>query len=127
MPAEQACLMAPFRAAGDAALKEIVKRIHDALSRNCDWCARLGGDEFAVVLPHTDVAGACYMAERLRRVIDETPTRTGAGIVRMTVSVGAASLGAVADQNSMTAEGLIERADQSLYKSKSAGRNCVTA
>jgi two-component system, cell cycle response regulator len=113
-------------AAGDAALKEAVRRIHRTLRRNCDWCARLGGDEFAVVLPQTDIAGARFMAERLRSVIEEAPVRTGTGIVRMTVSIGASALGAMMNRNSATAAMLLDRADQSLYRSKTAGRNRVT-
>jgi two-component system cell cycle response regulator len=113
-------------AAGDAVLKEVVKRIRKTLRRNCDWCARLGGDEFAAVLPQTDIAGASVMAERLRSVIEETPFRTGYGMVRMTVSIGASGLGVIQDRNSATAEALLDRADLSLYKSKDAGRNRVT-
>ena len=51
-------------AAGDSALKEVVKRIHGSLRRNCDWCARMGGDEFSVVLPQTNIDGAVFMAEK---------------------------------------------------------------
>jgi two-component system, cell cycle response regulator len=113
-------------AAGDAALKEAVRRIHKTLRRNCDWCARLGGDEFAVVLPETDIVGARFMAERLRRAIEATPIRTGTGIVRMTVSIGASGLGAIAERESASTEALLDLADQSLYASKNAGRNRVT-
>jgi two-component system, cell cycle response regulator len=114
-------------AAGDSVLKEVVKRIHQSLRRNADWCARLGGDEFAVVLPKTDIAGASFMAEKLRSAIQEAPIRTGTGIVRMTVSIGASGLGTSTDRDSATAETLLDMADQSLYQSKNAGRNRVTA
>jgi diguanylate cyclase (GGDEF)-like protein len=114
-------------AAGDSALKEVVKRIHGSLRRNCDWCARMGGDEFSVVLPQTNIDGAVFMAEKLRSAIEESPIRTGTGIVRMTVSIGASSLRAITDCVPATAERLLDLADQSLYKSKSAGRNRVTA
>jgi two-component system cell cycle response regulator len=114
-------------AAGDSALKEAVKRIYECLRRDSDWCARMGGDEFSVVLPQTSIAGATLMAEKLRGAIEESPVRTGTGIVRMTVSIGASSLGAISDRESTTAERLLDLADQSLYKSKEAGRNRVTA
>jgi two-component system, cell cycle response regulator len=113
-------------AAGDSVLKEVVKRILKSLRRNDDWCARLGGDEFAVVMPCTDIAGATLMAEKLRNVIQETPIRTSTGIVRMTVSIGASCLGPIANRDSTTAEAMLDLADQSLYKSKDAGRNRVT-
>jgi two-component system, cell cycle response regulator len=114
-------------AAGDSALKEVVRRIHGSLRRDGDWCARMGGDEFAVVLPRTSVADAQSMAEMLRTAIEQSPIRTAAGIVRMTVSIGASSLGAITGRESITAEKLLDLADQSLYKSKDAGRNRVTA
>ena len=114
-------------AAGDSALKEVVKRIHGSLRGNGDWCARMGGDEFSVVLPQTSVADAQSMAEILRTAIEESPIRTATGIVRMTVSIGASSLGAITGRESITAEKLLDLADQSLYKSKDAGRNRVTA
>ncbi len=114
-------------AAGDSALKEVVKRIHGSLRPDGDWCARMGGDEFSVVLPQTGVADAQSMAEILRTAIEESPIRTATGIVRMTVSIGASSLGAINDRDSITAEKLLDLADQSLYRSKDAGRNRVTA
>jgi two-component system, cell cycle response regulator len=114
-------------AAGDSVLKEAVKRIQESLRSNGYWCARMGGDEFSVVLPQTGPAGASLMAERLRGAIEESPIRTGTGIVRMTVSIGASSLGAITDRESTTAEQLLDLADKSLYKSKRAGRNRVTA
>ena len=114
-------------AAGDVVLKEVVTRIHKTLRRNHDWCARLGGDEFAAVLPDTDIGGAVSIAERLRSVIADAPLRTGTGIVRMTVSIGASALDAGTNPATATAQDLLDRADQSLYKSKEAGRNRVTA
>jgi len=113
-------------AAGDSALQEAVKRINGSLRRDGDWCARMGGDEFAVILPQTSIAGASVMAEIFRRAIGESPLSTGTGIVRLTVSIGASSLGAVGDRESTTAEQLLDLADRSLYQSKSAGRNRVT-
>jgi diguanylate cyclase (GGDEF)-like protein len=113
-------------AAGDAALAELVKRIQNNLRRHCDWCARLGGDEFVVVLPQTDIAGASIVADKLLRAIGSTPMRTDAGIVRMTVSIGASALGAREDANLVSAETLLARADLCLYESKRAGRNRAT-
>jgi diguanylate cyclase (GGDEF)-like protein len=113
-------------AAGDAALKEIVQRIHRSLRRNCDWCARLGGDEFVVVLPQTDMAGASAMAEKLRSAMETTAMRVGEGIARVTVSIGASALGASTGRDATTAQALLDQADQCLLKSKRAGRNRVT-
>jgi diguanylate cyclase (GGDEF)-like protein len=113
-------------AAGDATLTELAKRIKTNLPRSGDWSARLGGDEFVVVLPHTDIAGAGVLAEKLLRAVDATPLDTRAGVVRMTVSIGASGLGAIIDRDSATPETLLELADQCLYTSKRAGRNRAT-
>jgi two-component system, cell cycle response regulator len=114
-------------AAGDGVLKEVVQRIHQSLQRSCDWFARLGGDEFAVVLPQTDIAGASIVAEKLRRAVAAIPIRLGTLKVRITISIGASELGAIADRDSTPAERLLDLADQNLYKSKKAGRNRITA
>lgn len=114
-------------AAGDGVLKEVVRRIQQGLQRSCDWFARLGGDEFAVVLPQTDIAGASIVAEKLRRAVAATPIRFNTTKVRITISIGASELGAIAERDSTTAERLLELADQNLYKSKKSGRNRVTA
>jgi diguanylate cyclase (GGDEF)-like protein len=113
-------------AAGDAALNELLKRIQNSLRRDGDWCARLGGDEFVVVLPQTDLAGAGLMAEKLLRAVEAAPICTGAGIVRITASIGASALSAVFDPDAATAELLIELADQCLYVSKKTGRGRAT-
>lgn len=114
-------------AAGDVVLKEVVRRIQQGLQRSCDWFARLGGDEFAVVLPQTDIAGASIVAEKLRRAVAATPIRFDTKKARITISIGASELGAIAERDSTTAERLLELADQNLYKSKKSGRNRVTA
>jgi two-component system, cell cycle response regulator len=114
-------------AAGDVVLKEVVRRIQQGLQRSCDWFARLGGDEFAVVLPQTDIAGASIVAEKLRRAVAAIPIRFDTTKVRITISIGASELGAIAECDSTTAERLLELADQNLYRSKKSGRNRVTA
>jgi predicted signal transduction protein with EAL and GGDEF domain len=88
--------------------------------------ARLGGDEFVVVLPHTGIAGAGVLAEKLLRSIDATPLHTRTGMVRMSVSIGARGLDAIIDRDAATPETLLELADQCLYRSKRAGRNRAT-
>jgi diguanylate cyclase (GGDEF)-like protein len=63
----------------------------------------------------------------LRNAIEESPIRTGRGAVRMTVSIGVSNLSGITERRSTTAEKLLDVADKSLYKSKNAGRNRVTA
>ena len=55
---------------GDRVLQELA-RLFDESMRETDIVARYGGEEFVVVMPHTDLAGACVFAERLRAQVDE--------------------------------------------------------
>ena len=113
-------------AAGDAVLKQVVETIQRNLPREYDWCARMGGEEFAVVLPQTNFTGAAVVAEKLRKAIEEMPLRVADGMRPVTVSIGVSGLQAMPVRNATTIEMVLAHADQCLYKSKAAGRNCVT-
>ena len=96
---------------GDGVLQELA-RLFDESVRETDVVARYGGEEFVVVMPHTDLAGACGFAERLR-------TRV-AGKLPITVSGGVSAAG-----DNDTQESLIARADAARYSAKTAGRDRV--
>ena len=68
-------------------------------SRGVDEPARYGGEEFAVALPETGLAGAVELAERIRARIESEaiPRIEGSGSLRITASVGAASIPESAD------------------------------
>ena len=109
---------------GDEVLKEFASRI-SANVRGIDLACRYGGEEFVVVMPDTDVAFAYTVAERLRQSVEATPfplSRRAEGI-RVTVSIGIACSAGECD----TAENLLHRADQALYRAKREGRNRVIA
>ncbi len=93
-------------------------------SRGVDEPARYGGEEFAVALPETGLEGAIELAERIRARIESEaiPRIDGAGTLKITASVGAASIPASAD----SARGLIAAADAALYEAKRAGKNKVS-
>jgi diguanylate cyclase (GGDEF)-like protein len=101
---------------GDAVLAEVAQILKDAV-RESDVCARYGGEEFAIFVQHAEVGGAAVLAERIRSTV---ATKTFAGGVRLTVSVGVA---ATDDPELFTS--LMERADTALYAAKQAGRNQV--
>jgi diguanylate cyclase len=104
--------------AGDAVLTALGAVLNETM-REMDLVARYGGEEFAVVLPDTDAAGAKLAAERARQAIEAAVFRQSDAMLMLTVSVGAADL--IAGDDVIR---LIHRADQALYTSKSAGRNC---
>jgi diguanylate cyclase (GGDEF)-like protein len=112
--------------AGDACLQTVASVLAAGLHRPYDLAARYGGEEFACLLPETDAAGACAMAEELRRQVwalavphADSPTAPA-----VTISVGVAAM--VPDEHGSPHE-LVARADRALYEAKAAGRNRVCA
>jgi two-component system cell cycle response regulator len=112
---------------GDEVLVQFAERLRAALPREYDWSARIGGEEFAVVLPQTDAGGAMTVAEKLRQYIAAAPVATEAGNLKVTVSIGVASIDAATLSAETTVDDIVELADRGLYKSKQGGRNRVTA
>ncbi len=96
---------------GDRVLQELAKLLDESV-RETDIVARYGGEEFVVVMPQTDLDGACVFSERLREKIEQQMTLTVSGGVAMAMGGDTQDL-------------LIARADNALYSAKAAGRNCV--
>ena len=107
--------------AGDEVLKRVAMLTRDAV-RDIDSVARYGGEEFAIVLPHTDLKQAEALAERIRIDIEGHAFDLEDGHVRITASLGLASLH---DSTVTTVAGWISAADSALYEAKSRGRNRV--
>ncbi|WP_432522301.1 EAL domain-containing protein [Kineococcus sp. SYSU DK006] len=104
------------RAAGDAVLAEVARRLRRAV-RGSDEVGRLGGDEFAVLV--TDPAAAVDVAVRLLAVLAE-PHDVGALPVRIAASIGVAHpLPGAAPQE------LLLAAEQAAGEAKAAGGGCV--
>lgn len=109
-------------AAGDHVLRSICKCWQSQL-RGHDLIGRLGGEEFGVLLPETRGNGALVVAERLRKITEQQEFVYDGAVIQVSVSIGAAVYENIAD----TITSVIKRADQSLYKAKSSGRNRVEA
>jgi diguanylate cyclase (GGDEF)-like protein len=110
---------------GDLVLKDTGQLILKVVRRT-DIVARLGGDEFAIIAPHTTVSVAMDLAERLRRVLEQShivPVDNHKDRERFTVtaSIGVAGL----DQKGVENGKLIKSADEALYRAKQGGRNRV--
>ncbi len=107
---------------GDQVLALIVQAIGAHVKRK-DLVGRWGGEEFCVALPENDARGALRVAERIRQTLRETQPKgnDGATIPPPTVSQGIASCPA----HARDAAGLIDRADDALYRAKLSGRDQV--
>ena len=80
-------------AGGDLALKHLVGSLAGGIRRG-DLLGRLGGEEFAIALPETGPDGALELAERVRSRIEaeEIPLLGREGTIRITASLGAATM-----------------------------------
>ena len=107
-------------AAGDEVLRHFTATVSAQL-READVFARLGGEEFAILLPCIDALGAVRVADRLRRVVADSPASIESGPLHYSVSIGATML----DARDEGYEGAYARADEALYAAKHAGRNRV--
>lgn len=104
---------------GDVVLKELALLLNREL-RTMDFVARIGGEEFAIVLPETGATGARLFADRLLRRIASHSFGDSETAIKVTASVG---LVTYPDERADDADGLLQLADENLYRAKDAGRN----
>lgn len=108
-------------AAGDKALQRFTTLCCNTL-RNVDIFGRWGGEEFVALLPETDVEGAAIIAERLRKVIENSSFTYNEHKISFTVSIGVAQY----KDNEISIDGPLGRADSAVYDAKKSGRNCIS-
>ena len=107
--------------AGSRTLTEVGAILVEAV-RESDILARYGGDEFVVVLPETPPSGALVIAERIRRAIECHVFLKEVGLeARISASFGIASY----PDHALTPEGLIQKADQAMYRVKDRDKNGI--
>jgi diguanylate cyclase (GGDEF)-like protein len=104
--------------AGDEVLRVVGQSIKGAM-RETDVAGRYGGEEFGVILPDSDLQGACVVAERIRHNIETLSIVHDGVSLPVTASLGVAANTSAADRY----ETLIGNADEALYNSKHEGRN----
>jgi len=111
-------------AAGDEVLRGVAATAREAL-RESDLLGRWGGEEFLAVLPDTNLDGAGAMAERLRHALESMRVQFEGSTFTATVSLGVVEALPGRDPDARDAERMVARADEVLYRAKSAGRNRV--
>lgn len=105
---------------GDEALQMISRTLINS-SRSFDTVGRWGGEEFVVVVTNVNREKLRRVAERYRRMVESSFLATAGTILSMTIS-----LGATLAREDDTMDSLVKRADELMYQSKQAGRNCVS-
>ena len=110
---------------GDRMLLAFAEKCRSSV-RSDDFLARYGGEEFTLILPGASLRNAVKKAKTICKTIansryaaDDSPK---ADVVSVTVSIGVSTY-----RQGDTVQGIIERADQCLYKAKEKGRNRVVA
>jgi len=112
--------------AGDRVLASIGRTLRGAL-RDSDVAARTGGEEFAVLLLGVGDKEAAIVAERVRTAIENTPVLADGRTLRVTASLGVATVAPEGRLDSDTADDLgatlYAAADRGVYAAKNAGGN----
>lgn len=107
---------------GDQVLQMVAERLSNNM-RFYETPYRYGGEEFVVILNNTQAEEALMIAQRLRKLIGEKPFVVSETLeLSITVSIGVACLQPEDDDKGFS---LLDRADHSLLKAKTAGRNQV--
>ena len=114
--------------AGDCVLKQVAQLIKNEL-REYDTACRYGGEEFIIILPFTAMKEAMFVAQRLRKTIEETKIDISEAkienikSINITISAGVSCF----DSEKDNPQTFYQKADAALYDAKNAGRNRVIA
>ena len=99
-------------AGGDLVLRELSQRLNADL-RESDSVGRWGGEELLVIAPNLEPAAIGVLAEKVRRLIRDTPVLIGNAEVTVTCSVGATMIDAASSP-----EVSLQRANRALKQAK---------
>lgn len=105
---------------GDELLRQVAHRI-SINTREEDTVARLGGDEFVVLLPAIKDESDCLnVADKILESLIH-PFRLGEVIAEISASIGVA----LSSQDGSSAEMLLKKADEAMYRAKAGGRRTI--
>jgi two-component system cell cycle response regulator len=106
---------------GDKVLRKVATLLKNSV-RKYDTVARYGGEEFVLLLPGAPLDPTNMVAERIRRLIENTPFDVGQTQIRITISLGISNFPI---HRMKSKEELMKMADLALYEAKRGGRNRV--
>jgi len=106
---------------GDQVLCKISSLLKNSV-RKKDTVARYGGEEFILILPEASLESSFVIAERIRRLVENTSFEVGRAQVKITISMGISNF---PSHRAKSKEELVKMADQALYDAKREGRNKV--
>jgi len=111
--------------AGDECLRKVASALSRAARRPLDFAGRFGGEEFILLLYDIEMESAAMLAEQLRNAVAglRLPHRSSAVSQVVTVSIGVAVV--TPTETARSLQGVIQLADQALYRAKKEGRNRV--
>jgi diguanylate cyclase (GGDEF)-like protein len=100
--------------AGDEALIQVAGLLSKGV-RHSDVVARIGGDEFGILLESSDEAAAHETAGRLIEQISACEVMHDGEVLPLSVAIGVGMIDSLD-----TAEAVMERADEAMYRRKAA-------
>jgi diguanylate cyclase (GGDEF)-like protein len=106
-------------AVGDAALQRVASLLNERFKRDTDVVARLGGEEFVALLPGFGMAEAQGVLESVRDDLRALRLPDGEGGLTLSIGLAAASPA----HPYLSAQALLQAADEALYIAKHAGRD----
>ncbi|MGQ3052809.1 MAG: GGDEF domain-containing protein [Roseateles sp.] len=106
-------------AVGDLVLQRVAALLSERFKRDTDVVARLGGEEFVALLPGFGMAEAQGVLESLRDELRALRLPDGQGSLTLSVGLAAASPA----HPYLSAQALLQAADEALYIAKHAGRD----
>jgi diguanylate cyclase (GGDEF)-like protein len=110
--------------AGDTCIRRVASIIARAAKRPFDFCARYGGEEFVLVLYAPSGTDPTALPEQIRRdtMALDIPHANADAAGILTISIGSAT---AQPDTKRSLAGLIQTADEALYRAKQTGRNRV--
>ncbi|MDU7201079.1 diguanylate cyclase [Phytobacter diazotrophicus] len=110
---------------GDRILTSFAQKVRQALGEQ-GIIARMGGEEFAVIAATPSPQQGFLLAERLRKSVEGQLFHWHDQTLRLTVSIGVSNGQVLSGSLTEAFNKLLAEADEYLYRSKKAGRNCTS-